>query len=311
MATHSDAWIFLTNGAFGISSGMVLQLTISGMALGAVYALVALGYTAIFRACRIINFAQGEFVMLGGMLSFLFLRGLHLPYWLSAMLAVLSTAAIGLFFQTLVIRPLQNRSVLVIIMATLGISSLISNTTMIVGGADPYSLPPLVGTETIRLFGAAIAPQSLVIIVLSIMMMLFLRFLFNNTLVGKAMEAASTEPMAARLMGISIPGVMAWAFGVSAAMGSVAGLLLTPVFFTKYDIGALLGLKGFVAAVIGGWGKNTGAVLGGILLGLAESFSILLLPSGYKDAVAFIVLFAILCTRPCGLLGEQGALDKY
>jgi branched-chain amino acid transport system permease protein len=279
-------------------------LLFSGITLGAIYALVALGFVIIVRASQILNFAQGEFVMLGGVITFFFIRGAGLPYPVAILLAVILVTIIGLLLHLLVIYPLRKASVLILIMATLGASIVLSNTSALLFGTLPKALPPFSGGLSLQLSGVRIAPQSLWIIGATFSLLLALHLLSHRTLVGKAMEASSTDPLGADLAGIARNLMVFVAFGVSAAVGAVAGVLVTPLFYTSYNSGTLLGLKGFIAAVLGGWGKNSGAILGGFVLGIVESVSVAFIPAGYKDGVAFVVLLLILYFRPKGILGS-------
>jgi branched-chain amino acid transport system permease protein len=272
--------------------------------MGAIYALVALGFVTIVRASQIINFAQGEFVMLGGVITFFFIKGAGLPLPLAALMAVMVVVVIGFLLHLLVIYPLRKASVLILIMATVGASMVMSNTSALLFGTLPKALPPFSGDQPLVIGGLRIAPQSLWVIGATFVVFLFLYLLSHRTLLGKAMEASSTDPLGADLAGIARNLMIFFAFGVSAGMGAIAGVLVTPLFYTSYNAGTLLGLKGFIAAVLGGWGKNSGAILGGFVLGVVESVSISFIPSGYKDGVAFVVLLLILYFRPKGILGS-------
>jgi branched-chain amino acid transport system permease protein len=280
------------------------QLLASGITMGAIYALVALGFVTIVRASQIINFAQGEFVMLGGVVTFFFIKGAGLPLPLAALMAVMIVVIIGFLLHLLVIYPLRKASVLILIMATVGASIVLSNTSALLFGTLPKALPPFSGDLPLEIGGLRIAPQSVWVIGAAFVVFFVLYLLSHRTLVGKAMEASSTDPLGADLAGIARNLMIFFAFGVSAGMGAIAGVLVTPLFYTSYNAGTLLGLKGFIAAVLGGWGKNSGAILGGFVLGVVESVSIAFIPSGYKDGVAFMVLLLILYFRPKGILGS-------
>jgi branched-chain amino acid transport system permease protein len=280
------------------------QFLFSGVTIGAIYALVGLGFVTISRASQIINFTQGEFVMLGGVITFFLLKGGGLPYPLAALLAVVLVIMIGFFLHVLVIYPLRNASILILIMATLGASLFLSSTSGLVFGTLPKTLPPFSGEQPFQIFGVLVSPQSIWVLGVTFLLLVCLYLLSHRTLLGKAMEASSTDPLGADLVGISRNLMTFLAFGVSAGVGAIAGVFVTPIFYTSYNAGTLLGMKGFVAAVLGGWGKNTGAILGGFLLGIIESLSVAFIPSGYKDAVAFVILLLILYLRPKGILGS-------
>jgi branched-chain amino acid transport system permease protein len=280
------------------------QLLFSGITVGAIYALVALGFVTISRASQIINFAQGEFVMLGGVLTFFLLNGLKLPYPFAALIAILVVVLIGFAMHLSILYPLRKASPLILIMATLGASIFLSSTSGLIFGTLPKTLPPFSGEEPLQIWKISFPPQSLWVLSFTFILLIFLYLLSHRTLLGKAMEASSTDPLGADLLGISRSLMVFLAFGVSAGVGAFAGILITPIFFTSYSSGALLGLKGFIAAVLGGWGKNTGAILGGFVLGIVESLSLAFIPSGYKDGVAFVILLFILYFRPKGILGS-------
>lgn len=280
------------------------QLLVSGITLGAIYALVAIGFVTISRASQIVNFAQGEFVMLGGVLTFFLLRKVGLPYPVASLAAIAFVVLIGFLLYRLVIHPLRKASVLILMMATLGASFFLSSASGLTFGSLPKSLPPFSRHQPFEIFGMSIQTQSLWVLIVTFLLLALLYLLSDRTHLGKAMEASSTDPLGADLLGISRNRMTLLAFGVSAGVGSIAGILITPVFYTSYSSGTLLGLKGFIAAVLGGWGRHRGAILGGFVLGLVESVSIIFIPSGYKDAVAFAILLLILHFRPKGILGS-------
>jgi len=274
------------------------------MTIGAIYALVALGFVTISRASQIINFAQGEFVMLGGVITFFLLNGVKLPYPFAALIAVLMVVLIGFAMHLSILYPLRKASILILIMATLGASIFLSSTSGLLFGTLPKTLPPFSSEGPLQLGKISVSPQSLWVLLSTFILLIFLYLLSHRTLLGKAMEASSTDPLGADLLGISRNLMVFLAFGVSAGVGALAGILITPIFFTSYSSGALLGLKGFISAVLGGWGKNSGAILGGFVLGIVESLSLAFIPSGYKDGVAFVILLLILYFRPKGILGS-------
>jgi len=280
------------------------QLLFSGITIGAIYALVALGFVTISRASQIINFAQGEFVMLGGVITFFLLNGVRLPYPLAALVAIVMVVLIGFAMHLSIIYPLRKASILILIMATLGASIFLSSTSGLIFGTLPKTLPPFSSEGPLQLGKISVSPQSLWVLLSTFILLIFLYLLSHRTLLGKAMEASSTDPLGADLLGISRNLMVFLAFGVSAGVGAFAGILITPLFFTSFSSGALLGLKGFISAVLGGWGKNSGAILGGFVLGIVESLSLAFIPSGYKDGVAFVILLLILYFRPKGILGS-------
>ncbi|MFY9895853.1 MAG: branched-chain amino acid ABC transporter permease [Xanthobacteraceae bacterium] len=280
-----------------------LQFAFSGLTVGAVYALVALGFTLIYNASGVVNFAQGEFVMLGGMSTvFLALAGMPLPF--AALVAVAVAVAIGLVLHRFAIEPARGAGPVTLIMITIGASIFLRGAAQIVFDKRFHSLPPLFGADPIRFGGAAILPQSLVVLAGAAVIVTLLWAVIDRTLLGRAVIATAANRLAARLVGINTRRIVDFSFAVSAAIGAIAGILVTPITLTSYDVGTLLALKGFAGAMLGGMGSAFGAVVGGLLLGLLEAFSAGYISSNYKDAVAFLVILAVLFMMPQGLLGR-------
>ena len=280
-----------------------LQFTFSGLTVGAVYALVALGFTLIYNSSDVINFAQGEFVMLGGMTTvFLGLAGVPLP--LAACLAIVFTVIVGLALHRFAIEPARGASAVVLIIITIGASIFLRGAAQVVFDKRFHSLPPWFGNDPIRFGGAAILPQSLVVLAGAVVIVVLLWAFIDRTLLGKAIVATAANQLAARLVGINPRGIVGLSFAISAAIGAVAGILIAPITLTSYDVGTLLALKGFAAAMLGGMGSALGAVVGGLLLGLLEAFAAGYLSSQYKDAVAFLVILIVLFAMPRGLFGR-------
>jgi branched-chain amino acid transport system permease protein len=281
----------------------LLQFIFSGLTVGAVYALVALGFTLIYNASDVINFAQGEFVMLGGMTTvFLALAGVPLP--LAAVLAIVLTVIVGLALYRFAIEPARGASAVVLIIITIGASIFLRGAAQVIFDKRFHSLPPWFGNEPIRVGGAAILPQSLVVLAGALVIVVLLWAFIERTLIGKAIVATAANRLAARLVGIDTRRMTGLCFALSAAVGAIAGLLITPITLTSYDVGTLLALKGFAAAMLGGIGSAVGAVTGGLLLGLLEALAAGYVSSQYKDAVAFLVILLVLLAMPRGLFGR-------
>ena len=281
----------------------LLQFVFSGLTVGAVYALVALGFTLIYNASDVINFAQGEFVMLGGMTTvFLALAGVPLP--LAAVLAIILTVVVGLALYRFAIEPARGASAVVLIIITIGASIFLRGAAQVIFDKRFHSLPPWFGNEPIRVGGAAILPQSLVVLAGALVIVVLLWAFIERTLIGKAIVATAANRLAARLVGINTGRMTGLCFALSAAIGAIAGLLITPITLTSYDVGTLLALKGFAAAMLGGIGSAVGAVTGGLLLGLLEALAAGYVSSQYKDAVAFLVILLVLFAMPRGLFGR-------
>jgi branched-chain amino acid transport system permease protein len=288
--------------------GRISTILFSGLTVGAIYALVALGFTLIYNASDVINFAQGEFVMLGGMSTvFLALAGVPLP--LAALMAVIGTVAVGFALHRFAIEPARDASAVALIMITIGASIFIRGGAQVVFDKRFHSLPHLFGTDPIRVGGATILPQSLVVLAGAAAIVILLWLFIDRTLVGKALIATAANRLAARLVGIDTKRIVGLSFALSAAIGAVAGILITPLTLTSYDVGILLALKGFAAAMLGGIGSALGAVVGGLLLGMLEAFGAGYISSKYKDAIAFLVILAVLFAMPQGLLG-RGRVER-
>src|SRR6266851_994657 len=281
----------------------LLQFVFSGLTVGAVYALVALGFTLIYNASGVINFAQGEFVMLGGMLTvFLGLAGM--PLALAACLAITVTVGVGLALHRFAVEPARGASAVVLIVITIGASIFLRGSAQVLFDKRFHSLPHWFGSDPIRVGGAALLPQSLVVLGGAVLIVVLLWGLIDRTLLGKAIVATAANHLAARLVGINTRAIVGFSFAISAAIGALAGILITPITLTSYDVGTLLALKGFAAAMLGGIGSAAGAVVGGALLGLLEAFAAGYVSSQYKDAVAFLVILIVLLAIPRGLFGR-------
>lgn len=280
-----------------------MQYLLTGLTVGAIYALVALGFAVIYNASHVINFAQGEFVMLGGMsAASLVAAGLPLP--IAALGAIAVTLLVGLALERIAVATARGASVTTIIIITIGASILLRGLATVVWDKSIHALPAFSGDRPLALLGATLPPQSLWVLGTSCVLMLLLALFFGRTRLGKGMLAVAYNRLAAQLMGISVRRTMMLAFGLSAALGAAAGILTAPITFTSYDVGVMLGLKGFAAAVLGGLGSGTGAVVGGLVLGLLESLTSGYVSSAYKDAVAFAVLILVLMFIPRGLVGR-------
>ncbi len=282
----------------------LMQFLLSGVTVGAVYALVALGFTIIYNASDVVNFAQGEFVMLGGMFTvFAFEAGLPLP--LAALLAIIATAAIGVALNKLAIEPARGAPVVSLIIITIGASILIRGLTQIAFDKQLHRFPAFSGDAPIQIVGATMLPQSLWVIAGALAIFVGLWLFFTRTLTGRAVLATANNRIAAQLVGINTKYVMTLSFALSAAIGALAGVLVTPITLTGYDIGIALALKGFAAAMLGGMGNPKGALVGGLLLGVIEALTAGYLSSQYKDAAAFVIILAVLFAMPQGLFGRQ------
>lgn len=284
-----------------------LQYLVAGVTTGSIYALTALGFTLIYNATDVINLAQGEFVMLGGLVAISFSRaGMPLPVCFFGAVAVVTV--VGMVFERLAIKPLLGASTLALIIVTIGASLAMQTMAMIIWGRESLPLPHFSGENPLWIGGAAILPQTLWVLGLTLVIVVALQYFYRRTVTGKAVRACSVNPTAARLMGISYSRVVLLSFAVSAAISAAGGVMIAPISFMGYTNGAMIGLKGFAAAILGGLGNPAGAVAGGISIGVIEALT-MGLPisgsSGYRDAVSFLILLIVLFVRPTGLFGSK------
>ena len=278
-----------------------LQFLFSGATVGATYALAALGFTLIYNASGVINFAQGEFIMIGGMAA-VFLVKLGVPLPLAIALAVAIAACVGVLVEKLAIEPAGNAEVVTLIIITIGASLTIRGLVGVTLGKGNHALPSFSGESPIAVFGATLLPQSLWVLGVTLVVVLALAWFFGRTLTGKAMLATAHNPLAAKLVGI----ILLLSFALAGALGAVGGILIAPINYTSYDAGIMLGLKGFVAATLGGLGSGMGAIAGGLILGIVEAMTAGYVSSAYKDAMPFVLILLILFFRPQGLFGKKG-----
>lgn len=285
-------------------ASQLFQYLITGLTVGSIYAMVAIGFNIIYNVTEIINLAQGEFVVLGGLIVVFLHAAAGLPILIAFPLTVIMVTLVGILLDRLAIRPIRRPSVLTLIIATIGASIVIKGIAMIIWGKDPFDLPAFSGRTPINFLGAVIQPQYFWVGGFLLVIVVSLTLFFEKTIIGKAMSACADNPDAASLVGINVKQMILLSFSLSAAIGAVAGIILTPIALMDYNRGAMLAVKGFGAVVLGGLGSFPGAILGGLVLGTIESFGAGLIHSGYKDAFALIVLLAVLFIRPSGLLGS-------
>lgn len=293
-----------------MQSGKLLQFVITGIANGAIYALIALGFTLIYNSRQIINFAQGEFVIFGGLTASSLYMTQKLPMPAVFLLSVLIVTVMGIVFERLVIYPLRKAAMISVIIATIGMSIAFKTLAMLIWGKEAHSLPHFFGNEPIHILGASIIPQQIFIVLLTIFIVTLLQLFFRFTLTGKAMRAASISPTAARLMGINSSRMVLYSFALAAAVGAAAGVSIAPQVMMSFGSGTALGIKGFSAAILGGLVNPLGSVLGGFLLGIIESIGAGYISSAFKEAISLIVLLTVLLVRPTGLFEKIGLVKR-
>ena len=286
-------------------SNLIAQSVLSGIGIGAVYGLIGIGFCVIYNASGIVNFAQGAFVMLGGMLTNAGMVKLSLPLPIAAIGAIAIVALCGVVLERIVVRPLWNRgsTMFVMILATLAAQIVVERITQIMAGDQPRTLPVFTDLPPLRPFGFAVNFQFLWILGCSALVIILLGLFFSSTKTGKAMRACSINRDAAALQGIPVSRMLALAFALSAALGAFAGILITPTQYTAFNVGVPFAISGFIAAIVGGFGRPLGAFAGGILLGVAQALAIVLLGAAFKNVAALSILLLFLFVRPTGLLG--------
>jgi branched-chain amino acid transport system permease protein len=285
---------------------LVLQLLFTGIGIGAVYALVALGFVLIFRATNVVNFAQGEFSMVAAYLMVVCIEQ-GFPYWLAFISALVGMALLGVIFNLGVYYPLRHRSYLPVIIATIGASILLANSVLAIYGPQPQVLQGWFDTPGIQLGPVYLDSQYLLIIAVTIVLVAFNYWFFEHTMLGKKLQATSQDKEMASLLGISVSTMIMITFIYSAVLGGLAGLLVAPILFVSIQMGSTIALKAFAATIIGGFGDVAGAIIGGLALGVIETFGAAYVSVPYKDGFAFLVLIAFLIFRPQGIFGERVA----
>ena len=275
---------------------------LSGLATGCVYALIALGFVLIFKATDVVNFAQGEFVMISGFISYTLLIKLGLAYWLVFLVTIVLSGAMGVILERIVVRPIMDAPIFSIVIATIGASTVMRSSAGIVYGYDVLPLPTILSKDPIRLGVLNFTAMDLGVIGVSLVIMLILYMFFTLTKTGTAMRATAQSQTAARLMGVSVPRIFSLTWAISAAVGGVAGVLIAPIIYLDPNLG-FIGVKAFAGAILGGFGSIPGAIVGGMLLGVIENLSGYFFNAGIKQVSTYVLLILVLVVRPIGLFG--------
>ena len=284
----------------------IAQTVVSGVGIGCVFGLIGIGYCVIYNASGIVNFAQGAFVMLGGMITHALLTRAGLSLFVSAIIAIALVAGLGVVVERLVVRPLwrRNATPFVMILATLAVQIVLERATLLLAGDQPKTLPNFIDLPPLMLGKVAISYQLMAVAVTSIVLVALLALFFAKTRVGRAMRACAINREAAALQGIPVSRMLAYAFALSAGLGAIAGVLITPTQFTAFNVGVSFAISGFIAAIVGGFGNPGGAFIGGIVLGLAQAMAIVVFGSGFKNIAALSILLVFITIRPMGLFGK-------
>jgi branched-chain amino acid transport system permease protein len=278
------------------------QFLLGGLVVGSIYGLIGVGFTCIFNVTGIVNFAQGDFAMIGAMSAIALIDG-GVPMPVALLLAIVLTCLVAAVIERTAIRPVRG-DVMRGIVVTIGIGVVLQGIAAILWGTDAQPMPAFSGEKPLRIFGATIVPQSLWVIGTAVALMIVLDLFFRRTYLGQMFRACAMNPFAAQIVGMRTDTMSLIGFIMSGALGAIAGIIVAPIALTQYDSGLSLGIKGFVACIVGGFGNPIGAAVGGLMLGVIEAFAAGYVSSGYKNAIAFVLLLAFLLFRPGGLLGE-------
>ena len=290
-------------------ASQLLQFLLTGITNGSIYALIALGFVVIHSVTSVVNFAQGEFAMLGALLA-ISLIAAGLPQGVAVAAAVIAVGAFAALLYRVGLRPAREASPLAMIIITIGAALAIRGVALVIWGTEPYAMQPFSAGNPLQMGGAVVRLQSLWVLGSTLMLQPLLHLFFTRTMLGRSLRACAVNRLAARLVGIHTEKMALMAFGLSGAVGALGGIIITPIIFATYDMGLMLSLKGFVAAVMGGLVNYPAAVAGGFLLGILESLGAGLISSGYKDAIAFVALFVILISKPRWIIRSEQGIEE-
>jgi branched-chain amino acid transport system permease protein len=292
-----------------IFASQLLQFLLTGITNGSIYALIALGFVVIHSVTSVVNFAQGEFAMLGALLA-ISLIAAGLPQGVAVAAAVIAVGAFAALLYRVGLRPARDASPLAMIIITIGAALAIRGVALVLWGTEPYAMQPFSSGSPLQVGGAVVRLQSVWVLGFTLMLQPLLHLFFTRTMLGRSLRACAVNRLAARLVGIQTERMALMAFGLSGAVGALGGVIITPIIFATYDMGLMLSLKGFVAAVMGGLVNYPAAVAGGFLLGILESLGAGLISSGYKDAIAFVALFVILISKPRWIVRSEQGIEE-
>lgn len=285
-----------------------LTILFSSVTAGAIYGLIALGWCVTYNVSHVLNVAQGEFYMLGAMISVTLVTAFGTPPWLAATAAMVTVPAVAVLLDRVAVRPLRSRSIMTPILATMGVALISQDLAKHFWGTSPLSMPPILSGPPLRVAGALLLRQNLLLFVVTVALAGGLWYLLMRTSTGRAVRAVQENPSLAGLTGIAPGRVRSIAFAISGAIGAVGGILITPLVPIMYDAGLVMGIKGLIAMILGGLGNYSGAVAGGVAIGVIEGFTAGYLSSKFKDIVVFLVIIGILLGRPQGLFQARRAV---
>jgi Branched-chain amino acid ABC-type transport system, permease components len=290
---------------------MFTQLLISGLVIGCIYGLIAVGYSLLYKASGMLSFAQGDLLTVGAFVGWTLFGRLKLPYAVAVAVVAIVMFIMGVIIERFVIRRLVDKKTLAIyiVLATIAISFILQNSSMVIWGTHMHSYPAVFSVSAIRILGVNVQPSVLLVMAVSAVAMVGLHFFMNKTKFGTAMRAATMDPLAARSCGINVSFTTGMTWGIAAALAGIAGVIIGPMFGVFVMLGSTIGSKGFAGAVMGGYGNMYGAIVGGILLGLLETFIAGYVSSAYRDLIAFSILLTFLFVRPTGIFNESAIVD--
>ncbi|MCC8126464.1 MAG: branched-chain amino acid ABC transporter permease [Clostridiales bacterium] len=288
----------------------LIQQLIQGVSLGSIYGLVALGYVLIYQAWGVLNFAQGEVCAIGAFSMLELHSELGLPVWLAMPVAMIVSMAVGYLIELLSFRPLENAKGTSRLIATIGVSICVRNLLRVIFGADSFAFPSIFGDKPIEIGGLIVVPQNLWNTAFGFGLVILLNLFLRHTRVGKSMRATAQDKEAARLMGINVRRSLTNTFVMASAIGAIGGMLLAPVYLFNSNLGSVIGTKGYASAVLGGLDYASGAMVGGIILGIAECLAVALGSSAYQSVIAYIVLFLVLILKQSGIMSRKKGVEK-
>lgn len=283
---------------------MFVQQLLNGLTNGSIYALMAVGVTMVHKALGMLNFAHGDILMVGTFIC-LTLYNLNVPFGIAIVLSIVASAALGFALERWVIRKVEFNSFTNLLIATVGVSYVLRNLAMVIWGTSPQLFPSIFSPMPWNINGFLLSPRTIGTIVVSVVVIYLLHLFFTKVKLGKCMQLACSDPEGAAMMGINVSHMRFLTFGISAALACIAGILIAPLSYARADMSALVGMKAFAAAILGGIGNLWGALLGGLLLGVTEAMGATYISTAYKDAFSFIVLFIVLYVKPTGLLNKR------
>ncbi|HEY0919026.1 branched-chain amino acid ABC transporter permease [Devosia sp.] len=283
-----------------------LQVFLSGLATGSIYALVAIGFTLVWQAAQTVNFAQGEFVVLPAFFVLVGVHLLHLPLWMAVALALLlSLLVLGVLFKKLVVEPILPSGGISLIIATMALGILLKESIKEFYGAEAQPFPALVPQDPINLLGATVSMQDIMNLVISLGIVVLLTLFLNRTRTGRCMQATAQNPAVAEILGVDVKRMVLYTFLINAALAALASFLITPVYLAKFSNGETLGVIAFIAAIVGGFNQIRGALAGGLLIGVLDNLTATYVTAEYRAALPLVLLIAIILLRPQGLLGTS------